>query len=419
MEAKVAEKSFGPLQGVRVLERGSSVSGPFCGRLLADFGAEVIKVEIESGDPVRSMSKRVQGRSLYAASIFRNKELVSINLRDEDGRELVRQLSEQCDIVVENFRPGTLHKWGLGYEDLAARNPGLVMVHISGFGQSGPYRERAGYGAIGDAISGLRHLTGDPDRPPARIAASVVDEVTGLYGALGAVMALRVRDQTGQGQEVDSALYESAFSLVEPHVPVYGKLGIVPTRVGSRLPDSAPNNLYVAQDGHYVHITAMGDSVFMRLAQAMNRPDLALDPLYQTGQARSANEEDLDRIIGQWAVGYTARELERMLEDNGVPAARIYDMADVFKDEHFLEREMLVKVQDPVLGELTVPGIVPKLSRTPGRVVHAGRDIGQNTHEVLERLLGMDVESISKLEASRAIFCGALKTPKSQMEAQP
>jgi crotonobetainyl-CoA:carnitine CoA-transferase CaiB-like acyl-CoA transferase len=185
------------------------------------------------------------------------------------------------------------------------------------------------------------------------------------------------------------------------------------------LPDSAPNNLYVAQDGHYVHITAMGDSVFMRLAQAMNRPDLALDPLYQTGQARSANEEDLDRIIGQWAVGYTARELERMLEDNGVPAARIYDMADVFKDEHFLEREMLVKVQDPVLGELTVPGIVPKLSRTPGRVVHAGRDIGQNTHEVLERLLGMDVESISKLEASRAIFCGALKTPKSQMEAQP
>lgn len=414
----MVDTTYGPLQGVKVLELGSSVAGPFCGRLLADFGAEVIKVEIETGDPVRSMSKRVEGRSLYAASIFRNKQLVSINLRSEAGRDLIRQLADKCDIVVENFRPGTLEKWGLGYADLSARNPGLIMVHISGFGQSGPYRERAGYGAIGDAVSGLRHLTGDPDRPPARIAASVVDEVTGMYGAFGALMAMRVRDQTGKGQEVDSALYESAFSLIEPHVPAYGKLGIIPSRVGSRLPDSAPNNLYVAQDGRYVHITAMGDSVFARLAKAMNRPELADDPRYRTMQARSSNEEELDQIIGGWAQGFAAADLERTLEEQGVPAARIYDMEDVFNDVHFHEREMLVKVQDPVLGELTLPGIVPKLSATPGRIVHAGHDVGQDTRSVLERVLGLDADAIDNLAAQKAIFCGNATEGEVRMEAQ-
>lgn len=410
--------SLGPLQGVRVLELGSSVAGPFCGRLLADFGAEVIKVEIESGDPVRSMSKRVEGRSLYAASIFRNKKLVSINLRSETGRSLVRQLSRKCDIVIENFRPGVLEKWGLGYAALSADNPGLVMVHISGFGQTGPYRERAGYGAIGDAISGLRHLTGDPDRPPTRIAASVVDEITGLYGAFGAMMALRVRDQTGRGQEIDSALYESAFSLLEPHVPVFGKLGIVPTRVGSRLPDSAPNNLYQTKDGGYVHITAMGDSVFARLAQTMGRPQLADDPRYATQQARSEREAELDDIIQQWASGFDAVELDQRLQQDGVPAARIYDMANVFDDPHFHERDMLVNVQDPVLGELTVAGVVPKLSGTPGQVRHAGHDVGQDTRGVLEDLLDLAAGDIDKLAADGVIFCGAVTTPEPSTEAR-
>lgn len=414
----MSETTYGPLHGVKVLELGSSVAGPFCGRLLADFGAEVIKVEVASGDPVRSMSKRVNGRSLYAASILRNKEVVSINLRNEAGRDLVRQLADKVDIVIENFRPGTLEKWGLGYVDLSSRNPGLVMVRISGFGQYGPYRERAGYGAIGDAISGLRHLTGDPDRPPARIAASVVDEVTGLYGAFGAIMALRARDRTGKGQEVDAALYEAAFSLIEPHVPAYDKLGIIPNRVGSRLPDTAPNNLYLTQDQRYVHITAMSDSVFARLASAMGRPELADDEQYKTMPARSANEQQLDQIIEAWSKTFLAVDLERTLEEHGVPAARVYDIEDVFNDEHFRAREMLLKVQDPVLGEVTVPGVVPKLSATPGRVRHAGHVTGQDTRSVLERVLGLDDAMIEGLMAKDAIFCGDATQGDMPVEAQ-
>lgn len=397
----------GPLQGVRVLELGSSVAGPFCGRLLADFGAEVIKVEISTGDPVRSMSKRVNGHSLYAASIFRNKQLISINLRDEEGRELVRELSEHCDILVENFRPGTMERWGLSYDILSRNNPGLIMIRISGFGQTGPYRERAGYGAIGDAISGLRHLTGDPDRPPARIAASVVDEVTALYGAFGALMALRARDLTGQGQEVDSALYEAAFSLIEPHVPAYDKLGIVPSRVGSRLPDSAPNNLYETSEGGYVHITAMGDSVFARLAVAMGQSELASDPRFSTQQKRSENEIELDDIIQSWASKLKTSELEVELETHGVPAGRIYDMADIFEDEHFREREMLVEMPDSVLGKVTVPGVVPKLSVTPGIIRHTGRTVGHDTHAVLSNLLGMDDDQIHALQKSGVVYAGS------------
>jgi len=412
-------ESSGPLQGVRVLELGSSVAGPFCGRLLADFGAEVIKVEVDTGDAVRNMSKRVEGRSLYAASIFRNKKLISINLRTDAGRALVKDISRSCDIVVENFRPGTLEKWGLGYGDLSAANPGLVMVHISGFGQTGPYRERAGYGAIGDAISGLRHLTGEPDRPPSRIAASVVDEVTGLYGAFGAMMALRVRDLTGKGQEVDSALYEAAFSLIEPHVPAYSKLGIVPTRVGSRLPDSAPNNLYPSKDGHYVHITAMGDSVFNRLAQAMGRADLIGGVSYGNQQARAENEAELDKLIGAWTATHDAAELEALLERNAVPAVRIYDIADIFKDPHFQAREMLVKLHDPGLGEVTVPGVVPKLSATPGKLVFPGRSVGEDTEAVLSGLLGLTRDQIDGLSRDKVVYCGAASPRHAQMEAQP
>lgn len=410
-------ESFGPLNGIRVLELGSSVAGPFCGRLLADFGAEVIKVEVESGDAVRSMSKRVDGRSLYAASIFRNKKLISVNLRTDAGRKLIKDLSHKCDVVVENFRPGTLEKWGLGYAELSVQNPGLVMVHISGFGQTGPYRERAGYGAIGDAVSGLRHLTGDPDRPPSRIAASVVDEVTGLYGAFGAMMALRVRDLTGKGQEVDSALYEAAFSLIEPHVPAYSCLGIVPTRVGSRLPDSAPNNLYASKDQHYVHITAMGDSVFARLADTMGRGDLSKDPLYATQEARAHNEAELDRLIGEWAAQYDAQALESLLEGNGVPAARIYDIADIFKDPHFRARDMLVNLHDPELGDVTVPGVVPKLSATPGKLLHPGRSVGEDTNAVLTDLLGLSGQQISELMRDKAVYCAQPAMQDTPMEA--
>ena len=264
-----SENPSGPLVGYRVLELGSTVAGPFCGRLLADFGAEVIKVEPAEGDPLRSMGKHYQGKSLYAASIFRNKRLVAIDLRTDEGPEPDPGLVTSCDILVENFRPGTLEAWGLGYDDLSRLNPGLVMVRISGYGQSGPNRLRPGYGAIAEAVSGLRHVTGDPDRPPARVAVSLGDCVTGLYGAYAAVMALLNRGRSGRGRSIDAALYECAFSLMEPHVPAFEKLGFIPVRAGARLPGTAPNNLYPTTDGSYIHITAANEGTFRRLAGAM------------------------------------------------------------------------------------------------------------------------------------------------------
>lgn len=394
----MAQRPTGPLDGIRVLELGSSVAGPFCGRLLADFGAEVIKVEIAEGDPVRSMGKRLEGKSLYAASIFRNKRLVSIDLKTPRGRELVRGLAEKCDVMVENFRPGTLERLGLGYEALSAKNPGLVVVRISGFGQSGPYAQRAGYGAIGEALSGLRHLTGDPDRAPARISASVTDEVTAIYGALGAVMALLARARSGQGQVVDACLYESAFSLIEPHVPAYDKLGVVANRTGSRLPDSAPNNTYVTRDRRYIHVTAMGDAVFMRLSAAIGRPELAQDPKYATQLARSANEEELDGIIGTWVEARQLDEVVTALNAAGIPAAPVYTVEDIFKDEHFRARDMLVRMPDEDFGTVALPGVVPKLSATPGGIRHAGHRVGEDTADVLAELLGLSREEISRLE---------------------
>src|SRR6185312_13704321 len=300
----------GPLAGHRVLEMGSTVAGPFCGRLLADFGAEVIKVEPAEGDPVRTMGKRFHGKSLYAASIFRNKSLVALDLRKPEGQAIARRIAAQCDVVVENFRPGGLEKWGLGYAELSRDNPGLVMVRISGFGQSGPYSDRAGYGVIGEAVSGLRHVTGDPDRPPSRVAVSITDYITGLYAAFGAVMALLARGKTGRGQYVDSALYECAFSFMEPHIPAFQKLGLVANRSGSRLPDSTPNNLYVSRDGQFIHITAMGDAVFRRLVGCMGAPQLATDARFADALERSRNHEEIDDLIGRWTSRHDLPELE-------------------------------------------------------------------------------------------------------------
>ncbi len=397
----------GPLKGLRVLEIGSSVAGPFCGRVLADFGAEVIKVEPPEGDAVRTMNKRVGGRSLYAASIFRNKRLISVDLRGEAGRDVVRRLAARSDIVVENFRPGTLEKWGMGYDVLSRDNPGLVLVRISGFGQTGPYRDRAGYGVIGEAMSGLRHLTGDPDRPPGRINTSLTDEVTGLYAALGAMMAIVSRNTTGRGQVVDATLYESAFSLIEPHVAAYAKLGIVAERAGSRLPDSTPNNLYPTGCGRHIHITAMADGVFARLAAAMGRPELADDARYRTAIARSANEDTLDPLIAAWTAAHDLDVLEAALQGAGVPASRIFDIADIFRDPHYRARDMLVEMPDAELGSLTVMGVVPKLSETPGAVRHLGGVPGQDTQAVLAEVLGLDDAAVDALTEQKAVICAA------------
>jgi crotonobetainyl-CoA:carnitine CoA-transferase CaiB-like acyl-CoA transferase len=271
------------------------------------------------------------------------------------------------------------------------------MVRISGFGQTGPYRERAGYGVIGEAVSGLRHVTGDPDRPPARVAVSLTDYCTGLYAAFGATMALLARERTGVGQCVDAALYESAFSFMEPHVPAFDKLGFVAGRTGSRLPDSTPNNLYVTQEGEFIHITAMSDAVFRRLVQAMQQPALAEDPRFASGRARSEHHEALDALIGAWTGAHTLAELEFVLQRADVPATRIFTMSDVFADPHFAARKMLVDVKDDTLGTVKLPGIVPKLSRTPGAIHRGGGAIGRDTHAILRDVAQLDDTDIARL----------------------
>ena len=395
----------GPLKGYRVLEMGSTIAGPFCGRLLADFGAEVIKIEPAEGDPVRTMGKRFADKSLYAGSIFRNKSLIAVDLRRPEGQEIARALAVQCDAVVENFRPGGLEKWGLGYEQLSALNPRLVMVRISGFGQSGPYSQRAGYGVIGEAVSGIRHVTGDPDRPPARVAVSMTDYITGLYGAFGATMALLAREKTGRGQYVDAALYECAFSFMEPWIAAYEKLGHVAGRMGSRLPESTPNNLYPTADGQFIHITAMADSVFRRLALVMKRPDLPNDPRFSNAMARSEHHATIDDIIAVWTSSHELAVLESLLEAENVPSTRIFTMADIFRDPHYAARGSIVSAPDDDLGSMTMAAVVPRLSDSPGVVRHSGRRIGQDTRRVLHELLGFTTERMDALVRDGIIKC--------------
>lgn len=395
--------SNGPLHGMRVLELGSTIAGPFCGRLLADFGAEVIKVEPPEGDAVRTMGRVFEGKSLYAASILRNKALVCLDMRTQEGRRVARSLAATCDAVVENFRPGTLEKWGLGYQELARSRPSLVLVRISGFGQTGPYSDRPGYGVISEAVSGLRHLTGDPDRPPARVAVSLTDYITGLYAAFGAVMALLHAARTGRGQIVDASLYESAFSFMEPHIPAYEKLGVIANREGARLSGSNPNNLYPTADGGYVHVTAMADPVFRRLCEAMGEPRAAEDPRFAQARAREEHHDELDGWIGRWTSKLPVDEVERRLEAFHVPATRVYRMDDIFRDAHFRAREMLCPALDDQFGTITVAGPVPKLMLTPGQVRHAGRDIGADTRGVLREVLNYSDTDIDRLAAEGVI----------------
>jgi crotonobetainyl-CoA:carnitine CoA-transferase CaiB-like acyl-CoA transferase len=393
----------GPLAGCRVIELGSTVAGPFCARLLADFGADVIKVEQKEGDAVRSMGRHKDGRSLYGASILRNKKIISVDLRQEEGRQLVRRLCEKADIIIENFRPGTLERWGLGHETLSESNPGLIMVRISGYGQDGPYSQRPGYGVVCEAFSGIREITGDPDRPPARVAVSMTDYITGLYGAFGAVLAVLDRKRSGRGQVVDSALYEAAFSFMEPHISTFQQLGEVAERSGSRLPGHTPNTLFATSDKRYIHITAGSQSIFKRLADVMGRPELLEDPRYATPTARSQNEEETESLVSQWTQLHTLEELELILQEASVPASRIFDLADIFKNPHYQARNMIVAPEDPELGPVAMANVVPRLSRTPGAVRWAGRDIGEDTVTVLTEELGLSRGELDALAAANII----------------
>jgi crotonobetainyl-CoA:carnitine CoA-transferase CaiB-like acyl-CoA transferase len=344
------------------------------------------------------MGKHVGNVSLYAASILRGKKSIALNLKSVDGRALAFELVKQADILVENNRPGVMERLGLGYDQLSIVNPGLVMVRISGYGQDGPYADRPGYGAICEAFGGVRHMTGDPDRPPARVALATTDYLTSVYAAFGAVMSIHERSRTGLGQVVDVALYETAFSQMEPHVPAFEKLGVIPKRVGPNLPTMAPNSLYPTADSNWILIAANSNAIYGRLVNLMQRPELLTDVRFASIRSRGeqANMSALDAIIGAWTRQYDGESLEAMLLSASVPASRVFTISDIYKDPHFEARDMLAKVPHPVLGHTTQAGVVPKLSRTPGSIRHTGPEIGADTRTVLQSM-GLDAKQIEAL----------------------
>ncbi|MBL8372387.1 MAG: CoA transferase [Burkholderiaceae bacterium] len=395
----------GPLAGLKVIEICTTIAGPACTRLLGDFGADVIKIEPPEGDPVRQMGQHVGDVSLYAASILRNKRSVALDLKTPGGRELAFQLIAGADILVENNRPGVLERLGLGYDALSVRNPGLVMVRISGYGQTGPYAERPGYGAICEAVGGVRHMTGDPDRPPARVALATTDYLSSVYAAFGAMAAIHARASTGKGQVVDVALYEAAFTQMEPIVPAHEKLGVVPMREGSNLPSMAPNSSYPTRDGGWVLIAANSQPTWRRLVALMRQPELLTDPRFETIQARGRpeNMKAIDALIADWTRQHDAEPLEALLREGEVPTTRVYTIADIYADPHFRARDMLQAVPHPVLGHTTQSGVVPRLSATPGGIRHTGPDLGADTRAVLAEDLGLSTERIAELAAAGAI----------------
>lgn len=381
----------GPLSGLKVVEICTTIAGPACARLLADFGAEVFKIEPPEGDPVRQMGQHVGETSLYAASILRNKRSLVLDLKTEEGRRLAADLIARADILVENNRPGVLERLGLGYEAMRARNPGLVMVRISGYGQTGPYAARPGYGAICEAVGGVRHMTGDPDRPPARVALATTDYLSSVYAAFGAMAAIHARQTTGQGQVVDVALYEAAFTQMEPVVPAHEKLGVVPMREGSNLPSMAPNSSYPTRDGGWMLIAANSQPTWRRLVGLMQRPELLTDPRFETIQARGRPDhmKAIDALVAEWTRGFDGPALEALLREAEVPCSRVYTIADIYADPHFAARDMLRRVPHPVLGHTTQAGVVPRLSATPGAIRHSGPDLGADGVQVLCQELGL------------------------------
>lgn len=389
--AAAAEKS-GPLVGIRVLELGALLAGPFCGQLLADLGAEVIKVEApQRGDAMRVMGRtRIEGRGLWWSQIARGKKCISLDLRVEQGQEIARRLIGVSDVVVENFRPGRLEEWNLAYPELSSENPALILTRMSGFGQTGPYRDRAGFGSVGEAMGGLRYVTGFPDRPPPRVGVSIGDMLAGLFGVIGTLAALHERAESGRGQVVDVAIYEAVAAMMESTLADYSRAGVTRERTGSTLPGFAPSSAYLTKDQQWYILGANADNPFRRLCEVMGRPELAEDERYASDAARGDRMEELDELVGAWVATKTSEELTETLGEAGVPAGPIFDAAMALADPHYQAREMLHEVEEPELGRFTMPGVVPKLSRTPGSIGWPGPTLGEHDEEVYRDLLGVD-----------------------------
>jgi formyl-CoA transferase len=376
--------SAGPLQGVRVLELGSLIAGPFCAKTLADFGAEVIKIEPPGdGDPLRRWRRMRNGVSLWWHVQSRNKKSITLDLRKAEGQEVVRRLVRGCDIMIENFRPGALERWNLGWEVLKEQNPKLILVRISGYGQTGPYRARPGFAAIAEAFGGLRYVTGYPDRPPVRPNLSIGDTLASLHGVIGALLALHYLKNGGRGQVVDVALYESVFNVMESLLPEYDAQGVIRERSGSALPGIAPSNLYPCSDGRYVLIAGNADSLYQRLMTTIGREDLRDDPGLARNDGRAARMEEIDAAIGAWTAQRTQDAVLAAMEHAEVPAGRIYSAADIASDPHYAARGMIENIVAADGEPLKVPGIVPKLSSTPGAIRSTAPALGEHTDAVL------------------------------------
>jgi formyl-CoA transferase len=395
-----AEKGDSALSDLRVLEMGQLLAGPFCGQLLADFGAEVIKIEAPGiGDPMRQWGReKPHGKSLWWPVVARNKKSLTLNLREKDGQDIVRKLIENTDILIENFRPGTMERWNLSYEELSKINPRLVMVRVTGFGQTGPYSKRAGYGAIGEAMGGLRYVVGDPSSQPSRMGISIGDELAAVHACMGAMFAIHARERTGKGQVVDSAIYEAVLNMMESLVTEYDVAGYVRERTGAILPNVSPSNVFDTFDDKLLLIAANQDTVFKRLADAMGRPELAEDERYATHSARGKYQKELDGLINEWTRTLPLNDLEERMNEFGVPCGLIYKAQDMLEDEHFKAREAIVDVEHPDFGLIKMQNVAPRLSDTPGAVRHVGPTLGEDNDYVLSGLLGFDDDEKARLK---------------------
>ena len=393
-----------PLEGIKVLELGQLIAGPFATKILGEFGAEVIKIEPpKTGDPLRKWRLLHEGTSVWWASQSRNKKSVTVDLRAAEGQAIIRRLVQEVDILVENFRPGALEGWGLGEEQLKEINPDLIMVRISGYGQNGPYKDLPGFGLVGEAMAGFRHLSGEPGRAPVRVGISIGDSLAALHAVIGALMALRHREvQRGSGLVIDIALIVTLFNMMECLAAEYSVFGEVRQPAGSSLPGITPSNAYLCADGKYALIAGNGDSIFKRLMLLIGREDIANDPAFTHNDGRSAEAEYIDGVIAQWTAQHSLGEVLEALHENRVPAGRVYDVEDIFNDPHYKAREMLLEGELEDGTAVTLPGVLPKLSQTPGKVVRKAPTLGQDTDEVLSAI-GFSAEELAHLRKQDVI----------------